>query len=79
MDINSHITARINEEKDDLGIKTPALADKSGIPYTTLNRRLIGGKGDWSATDIARIANALRIPSSKLLPAEFFQMQPVAA
>lgn len=78
MDTNTSITKLINEEKDKLGIPLTALAENSGIAYATLSRKTKGG-GSWTATEIARIAAALRISANKLFPAEFFQNQDVAA
>lgn len=77
MDINASITKLTNEEIDKLGIKLPALAENTGIPYTTLSRKLKGASA-WTATEIARIAEALRIPASRLFPAEFMQMADAA-
>lgn len=70
METNASITKLINEEIEKLGIPLTALAKNSGIAYATLNRRVRGG-GAWTATEIARVAIALRIPASKLLPEEF--------
>lgn len=77
MDINTSITERINEEIDTLGVKLPALAENAVIPYTTLSRKL-KGSGAWTATEIARIAKALRVPAGRLFPAEFMQLADAA-
>lgn len=45
-------------------------ADKSGMNYTTFVRKLNGGP-DFTIPELARIAKALRIEPSTLLPAEF--------
>ena len=79
MDINTAITELINKEKDKLGIPVTALANNTGIPYATLNRKTNGGGSPWTATEIARIAKALRVPSKSLFPSEFFENQAVAA
>ncbi len=78
MDTNTTITTLINKEIDTLGIPLTSLAKNSGIPYSTLDRRTKGG-GAWTATEIARVANALRIPAGNLLPEEFTQIAAVAA
>lgn len=72
MDTNTTITMLINTEIENLRIPLTSVAENSGISYATLNRRVKGG-GAWTATEIARVAKALRIPTVRLLPAEFTQ------
>lgn len=54
--------------------RTPAwVARKAGIALTTLNRKLNGG-ADFTVGEIRRIAQALRVPASSLLPDDFFEI-----
>lgn len=46
------------------------VALKSGINSSTLRRRLLGG-GDFTVNELARIAKALGIKPSELVPEEF--------
>mgnify|MGYP002355992270 CR=1 FL=1 len=45
-------------------------ADQAGIAYPTFRRRLRGDK-DFTVSEVARIAHALQIKPSDLLPAQF--------
>lgn len=78
MDTNTTVTTLINKEIDDLKIPLTSVAENSGISYSTLSRRVKGG-GEWTATEILRVANALRTSPGKLLPAEFMQPMAVAS
>ncbi|UGS26369.1 hypothetical protein K8F61_17340 [Microbacterium resistens] len=46
-------------------------ADKAGIAQPTFYRKMRGGGGDWTVSEVARIAKALRRHPADLLPAEF--------
>lgn len=46
------------------------VADKSGIPISTFNRKL-AGHSDFTVNEIARIAQALGVRPSTLLPDVF--------
>lgn len=48
-------------------------ADKAGIAHTTFHRKMNGG-ADWTVGELARIAQALGVRPSELLPAEFREM-----
>ena len=43
------------------------LAERSGIPFTTIARKLVGG-GDFSFAEIYEIAQVLQLPPSHLVP-----------
>lgn len=47
-------------------------ADKAGIARTTFTRKLNGGT-DYTISEVARIARALGVSPSELLPEEFRQ------
>lgn len=48
------------------------IADESGIPYSTLNRKL-KGRGDWTLTEVLLLSRALECPPCALLPEEFLK------
>lgn len=54
------------------------LAEQSGIPYSTLNRKL-SGIGTFNMVEIFRIAQALQVEPVKLLPSSFTGEASVAA
>lgn len=54
------------------------VAKKSGIAEGTFNRRMNGG-GDFTVSELARIAKALNIHPSELLPSEFISQAQSAA
>lgn len=45
-------------------------AMKSGIAYATFHRKMQGG-GGFTVSEVARIADALRVEPNKLLPKSF--------
>lgn len=51
------------------------VSEKSGIPYTTLTRRLQGFDPTFTATEIYRIAKALEVRPASLLPREFTALE----
>lgn len=67
MDINAETTRHVEHEIKESRIPLTAVAEKSGIAYATLQRRLLGG-GAWTATEIYRIADAIRVSPMALLP-----------
>lgn len=75
MDINAETTRHVIREIKESRIPLSAVAEKSGIAYATLRRRLEGG-GAWTATEIYRIAAAIRVPPEALLPK---QIPPIAS
>ena len=78
MEINATITKRVNEEISSLRIPHTALAERAGIAYSTLTRRL-KGRGDWTATEIAGVAHALRISPGAIITEAFAGDSAVAA
>lgn len=51
-----------------------SVAKQTGIPRTSLNRKLVGGT-DFTVYEIARIAMALGVDPNDLLPSEFKSKQ----
>lgn len=47
-------------------------ATKAGMSETTFYRKLNGGP-DFTVGEVARIAQALRVPAASLLPQDFFE------
>lgn len=45
-------------------------SDRAGISYPTFRRKLAGG-GDFTVSEVSRIARVLHCQPSKLLPEEF--------
>ncbi|MGP9528622.1 helix-turn-helix domain-containing protein [Glutamicibacter sp. AOP5-A2-18] len=54
-----------------------SVAKQTGIPRTSLNRKLVGGT-DFTVYEIARIAMALGVDPNDLLPSEFKSKQVAA-
>lgn len=77
MDINAETTRHVSREIEESRIPLTAVAEKSGIAYATLRRRLEGG-GAWTATEIYRIAAAIRVSPTALLPAPPTRLAEVA-
>jgi predicted transcriptional regulator len=50
-----------------VGMSKRQVSERSGIPYTTLNRKL-WGHGDFTVHELALISGALKIAPSELLP-----------
>lgn len=44
------------------------LAGKTGIPYTTLGRKLLGRTAEFTLSDLLAIANALDVTPATLIP-----------
>lgn len=69
---DSEIAARILNALSDNNLTQEALAQEIGISYSTLRRGLEQHRGDrksFSILEIGKIANALDVPASTLLPA----------
>jgi transcriptional regulator with XRE-family HTH domain len=69
---DSEIAARILNALGDNNLTQEALAQEIGISYSTLRRGLEQHRGDrksFSILEIGKIANALNVPASTLLPA----------
>lgn len=59
----------INQVMEDKGVSKNSLADQTAIPYKTLCRRL-DGDGLLTLKELRKIAAALEIWPSELLPAD---------
>lgn len=46
------------------------LAGKTGIPYATLGRKLLGRTAEFTLSDLLAIADALDVHPSTLMPAD---------
>lgn len=69
--MNNETAEKIAQAIDDHKTETPtSVALKTGIPRTTLNRKLKFG-GDFGVYEVARIAIALNLDPGELLPKEF--------
>ncbi|MHA7227879.1 helix-turn-helix domain-containing protein [Glutamicibacter soli] len=65
--INAAITHKIEEQKDRFRTSYGAIAESAGMSLTQFNRKRNGGK-DWTATEVARIAEFFRIPFTSFFP-----------
>lgn len=76
--ITQDLADKVAAEMTRKRVSQTALADKSGIPYSTLNRKL-SGIGTFNLVEVWRIAQALEVPPVDLLPASFTTERTVAA
>jgi predicted transcriptional regulator len=60
------VSARIAEQIKESGVTVVWLCNKTGIPRSTLNRRL-DGHAAFNLNEVDRIAEALRVPASTLI------------
>ncbi len=60
------VAAKVAEEIDKAGVTVVWLCEKTGIPRSTLNRRL-RGYPSFNLNELERIAEALRIPTGVLV------------
>lgn len=73
MDITKEVADKVSaailrNEKETIS----SVARKAFVPYSTLHRKLSGG-GDFSMSELGRIADVLDIPPYTLLPSTFTQ------
>lgn len=59
-------------------ISQTLLAERSGIPYSTLNRK-VAGVGTFNLVEVYRIAQALDVDPASLIPESFGSRTAVAA
>lgn len=52
------------------GKSKSSVAEATGIPYSTLGRKLLG-RTEFTITDLITIAEALEIHPSRLIPSDF--------
>lgn len=69
VNINSTQTELVNRAIEDSKISLLAIANETGLSYSTLSRRT-KGHGQWTTTEIYLIANAIRVPFMALVPVE---------
>lgn len=70
MDTPDTSAARVATAIADAGKTIKGTADAAGIPVTTFRRKL-DGHTDFTVTELGRIAAALDVPPSSLLPMAF--------
>lgn len=68
--LTQDLADKIAAEMTRKGMSQTRLAAQSGIPYSTLNRKL-GGFGSFNMIEVYRIAKALGVEPVSLLPASF--------
>lgn len=68
----------IREEMEHLGITQIELAQRSGIPNSTLSRHLNNEVGEWRPSVIYKIATGLNQPFSKLMSIAGFPVEALA-
>ncbi|MDT0171055.1 helix-turn-helix transcriptional regulator [Pseudarthrobacter sp. BRE9] len=75
-----HVTASelINQVLEDKGVSKNSLADQTNIPYKTLCRRL-EGDGLLTLIELRKIAAALQVWPSEILPEDFTEKRQAAA
>lgn len=66
--VTAGIRDRVAVEMVSAGVSKRALSIASGIPLTTLDRKL--RSGDFTARELAMLAEALRVPFARLIPQE---------
>ncbi|MGP5043512.1 hypothetical protein ACTXJR_05710 [Glutamicibacter ardleyensis] len=75
--INSSITKKIETEKARMKVSWNTIAENAGIATATFNRKRNGGT-DWTATEVARIAEFFRIPFTDFFPTELVDLSKTA-
>lgn len=65
--IQKELIGLIGSEMERSALSARELAERSGIPFTTIARKLVGG-GDFSFAEIYEIAQVLQLPPSHLVP-----------
>lgn len=73
-DLADKIAAEMTRKR----VSQTLLAARSGIPYSTLNRKL-GGVGTFNLVEVYRIAGALEVEPVALIPESFGDKTAVAA
>lgn len=71
---DTEIAARINAALTERGINKVTFAQQVGLTYTTLRRSLEQHRGDsrsFTFRELAKIAEALQVQPSTLIPASF--------
>lgn len=69
LNINGITTERIKSKVEASKLSLAAIANITGISYSTLNRKT-KGRGEWSATEVYLVARAIHVPMLDLLPPE---------
>lgn len=67
MNLTTATGARISEAAEVAGVSVRDLADTTGIPYTTLWRKL-RGRAVFTVEDVAVLATALGVDATTLVP-----------
>lgn len=69
-DVTERVAATVTTEMDRVGASINGLADATGIPFSTLRRKL-AGHGDFTLGDLLAIAETLGVTPADLLPEPF--------
>lgn len=69
MDITTATADRVAATMTRKGMSTQHVATAASIPYTTLHRKL-NAPADFTISEIGRLADALGVHPSELLPSE---------
>lgn len=75
--LSQELADKIAAEMTRKRVSQTLLAETSGIPYSTLNRKL-GGVGTFNMIEVYRIAQALDVSPVALLPSSFTGERAVA-
>lgn len=68
--VTIEVTRQINTALMAVGMTRHRLATDTGIPSTTLQRKL-KGDGEFTLNELLRVARALNVAPSALLPSDF--------
>ena len=77
-DLNPEAARLMSEAIEQSGLGRHKVADLTGIPETTLRRKLMS-RADINLRDISLVADALGIPAPTLLPASLSERHDEAA
>jgi hypothetical protein len=72
MDINKEVADKVRQAMDNKKQSILNTATSSAIAYSTFHRKLEGG-GSFTMSELGRLADALDVHPSELMPASFVQ------
>lgn len=67
MENEEEIGASVRAEMSRRGVQQAAVAERLGLPQSAVSKRL-RGLTPWSASELAKVADLLGVPVSKLYP-----------
>lgn len=65
------IGASVSEALSDAGRNKLWLSEQTGIPRTTLNRKMLGRQSEFTMTELLAVAEALGVAPSRFTPPAF--------